>query len=159
MIARYNKYDYLYIPNRRKKEIITTKEQKIDYSFTKEGNLYFKNILEDELSDIYDVEIWVSYNANIPNTPEQWRLGSDKYVISENGILLVFAEGILPGWNIIEKNVCSKRINLSEISSARVIFRYKKKDWKMLENHPVEELSIATNKLNEYFERYSKFGL
>ncbi|EHL14789.1 hypothetical protein HMPREF9630_00832 [Peptoanaerobacter stomatis] len=159
MIARYNKCNYLYMSNRRKKEIITTKEQKTDSSFTKEGNLYFKNILEEELSDIYDVEIWVSYNANIPNTPEQWKLGSDKYVISENGILLVFAEGILPGWNVIEKNVCSQRINLSEISSARVVFVYKKKDGKMLENHLVEEISIATSELNEYFERYSKFGL
>jgi len=121
--------------------------------------LYFKNILEEELSDIYDVEIWVSYNTNIPNTPKQWKLGSDKSAISENGILLIFAEGILPGWNVIEKNVCSKRIDLSEISSARVVFVYRKKDGKMLENHIVEEISIATSELNEYFERYNKFGL
>ena len=159
MIARYHNYNYLYMSNRRKKEIITTKEQKTDPSFTKEGNLYFKNILEEELSDIYDVEIWVSYNTNIPNTPKQWKLGSDKSAISENGILLIFAEGILPGWNVIEKNVCSKRIDLSEISSARVVFVYRKKDGKMLENHIVEEISIATSELNEYFERYNKFGL
>lgn len=159
MIAKYNKYNYLYLSNRRTKEIITTKKQKTDSSFRKEGNLYFKNISEDDLSDIYDVEIWVTYNANIPNTPKQWKLGNDQSVISEKGILLVFSNGILPGWNIIEKNVCAKRVSLSKLSDVQVVFSYRKKDDKILENHIVEDFSIDVSDLNKYFDEYNKFKL
>lgn len=159
MIARYKKCDYLYVANRRRKEIITTKSQKADVSFVHEGDLYFKEILEEELSDIYDVEFWVLYKSNILHIPEQWKLSNEKSVITKEGILLIFAEGILPGWDIMEKNVCSRRVNISEISGARMVLVYKKKDGRICNERLIEEKSIAVSELNEYFDRYSKSEL
>lgn len=159
MIARYNECDYLYVANRRRKEIITTQLQKADVSFVHEGDLYFKEIIEEELSDIYDVEFWVSYKTNIPHTPEQWKLSNEKSVITKEGILLIFAEGILPEWDVVEKNVCSRRVDISEIFGARMVFVYKKKDGKICNEHLIEERCIAVSELNEYFTRYSKSEL
>ena len=159
MIARYKKSEYLYVANRRRKEIITTKSQKADVSFVHEGNLYFKEILEEELSDIYDVEFWVSYKSDISHAPEQWKLSNEKSVITRAGILLIFAEGILPGWDVVEKNVCSRRVDISEISGARIVFIYKKKDGRTCNDRLIEERSIAVSELNEYFDRYSKSEL
>ncbi len=159
MIARYNKRDYLYVANRRRKEIITTQLQKVDMSFVHEGDLYFKEITEEELSDIYDVEFWVSYKTNIPNTPERWKLSNEKATITKEGILLIFAEGILPGWDVVEKNVCSRRVDISEIFGARMVLVYKKKDGRICNERLIEERSIAVSELNEYFTRYSKSEL
>lgn len=159
MFAKYNGYDYLYIPSARKAEIITTDKKKIDSSFAHNSNLYFKKIREEELSDIYNTEIWVTYHANIPDTPTQWKLGSDNSIISNNKVVLIFAEGILPGWDVLEKNVCCKAVLLSEVSSAKVVLSYKKKDSKVLERHLIEEISIDTSDLAECIEKYSKFNV
>lgn len=159
MIARYNECDYLYVANRRRKEIVTTKSQKADASFVYEGNLYFKEVLEEDLSDIYSVEFWVSYKTNILHTPEQWKLSNEKSVITDAGVLLTFAEGILPGWDIVERNVCSHKVNISEISAVRIVLRYKKKDGKVCNGQVIEEKSIAVSELDEYLNRYNKFNL
>ncbi len=159
MIARYNKREYLYVANRRKKEIITYKLSKTDESFVREGNLFFREVSEDELSDIYDIEFWVTYKADIPNTPEQWKLSNEKNKINSEGILLVFAEGILPGWDVVEKNVCSHRVNMSDISGAQMVISYKKKDGKVCDKHIREERSVMLSELEELFERYSRTAL
>lgn len=159
MFAKYNGYDYLYVSNTRKTEIITTDKKKTDSSFTRDSKIYFKKIREEELSDIYDAEIWLTYHTNIPGTPTQWKLGSDNSMISNNEVALIFAEGILPGWDILEKNVCCKTVLLSEVSSAKVVLTYKKKAGKILENRLVEEISIDTRDLIKYIEKYSKFNV
>ena len=70
MIARYKEHEYLYAVNRRRKEIITTKSQKADMGFVHESKLYFKEIRDEDLSDVFDVEFWVTYRSNIPYAPE-----------------------------------------------------------------------------------------
>ena len=154
MFARYNNYDYIYMTSARKKEIMTTDKKKTDSTFMHDNRLYFKEIHEEELSDIYEAEIWVTYHANIPDTPTQWKLGSNNPMISNNEVALVFAEGILPGWDVLEKNVCCKAVLLSEVSSAKVVLTYKKKDGKVLENRIIEEISIDTSDLVKYIEKY-----
>lgn len=101
----------------------------------------------------------MTYHTNIPGTPTQWKLGSDNSMISNNEVALIFAEGILPGWDILEKNVCCKTVLLSEVSSAKVVLTYKKKAGKILENRLVEEISIDTRDLIKYIEKYSKFNV
>lgn len=159
MFAKYRGYDYLYIPSTRKAEIITTDKKKIDSSFAHDSNLYFKKIREEELSDIYNAEIWVTYHTNIHDTPTQWKLRSDNPMLSNDEVALIFAEGILSGWDVLEKNVCCKAVLLSDVSSAKVVLTHKKKDGKVLENRITEEISIDASDLVEYIEKYSKFNV
>ena len=74
-------------------------------------------------------------------------------------VSLVFAEGILPGWLILEKNVCEKEVSLSELTNAKVIFTYKKKDGYVLENELVEELIIPVTELPYYFKKYNRLSI
>ena len=158
MIARYKEHEYLYAVNRRRKEIITTKSQKADMGFVHEGQLYFKEIRDEDLSDIFDVEFWITYRSDIPYAPEQWKLSNEKSVVTNDGVLLVFTEGVLPGWNVIGKNVCSSRVNISEISGVRMCFLYKKKNGSTCDCL-IEERSIAVSELKDYFDRYNKLAL
>ena len=159
MFAKYNGFCYGYISNRRNKEIITRQEQKTDSSFTKDGNLYIKNVQEEDLSDIYNVAIWVSYDANLPTTPKEWRLICSESTVSEQGALLIFAEGILPGWDVIDKNVCSKRVPLSDLLDAKVVHTYRKKDGTLFEQPVTEEMSIDITDLTTYLDRYNQFNV
>lgn len=159
MFAQYNGCFYGYISNRRNKEIITRQEHKVDSSFTKDGNLYVKNVQEVDLSDIYNVAILVSYDTNIPNTPKEWRLICSKLTISDQGVLLIFAEGVLPGWDIIDKNVCSKRVPLSDLLDAKVVYTYRKKDGTLFEQSVTEETSIDVTELAMYVDRYNQFNV
>lgn len=158
MFAKYKNHDYIYAKNKRKSEIITTQAHKTDSSFTKERNVYVKSIPEENLSTIFDVTIYVSYETNIPNTPKEWKLNYTLEPISDK-VSLVFAEGILPGWLILEKNVCEKEVSISELTNAKVIFTYKKKDGYVLENELVEELIIPVTELPYYFEKYNRLSI
>lgn len=40
----------------------------------------------------------------------------------DNKVKLRFAEGILPGWDIEERNVCTKEVHFNEISCTKVKF-------------------------------------
>ena len=159
MIAKYNDCEYFYIANQRKKEIITSVCSKADASFTHEGAVYFKEVLEGNLSDIYDIEFWVLYDAGFANTPKWWRLDKEKSIITEDGVLLLFTEGALPGWDIIEKNVCANRVNLSEITGARMIRKYIKKGGKVCRPYFIEEKTITVLELLDLHTRYSKTEL
>ena len=159
MFAQYNGHFYGYISNIRNKEIITRQEHKVDSSFTKDGNLYIKNVQETDLSDIYNVAIWVSYDTNIPNTPKEWRLICSKSTVSDEGALLIFAEGILPGWDVIDKNVCSKRVPLSDLLDAKVVYTYRKKDGTLFEQSVTEEVSIDVTDVTKYLDRYNQFNV
>lgn len=159
MFAQYNGYCYGYISNRRNKEIITRQEYKVDSSFTKDGNLYVKNVQEADLSDIYNVAILVSYDTNIPNTPKEWRLICSKSTVSDEGVLLIFAEGVLPEWDIIDKNVCSKRVPLSDLLDAKVVYTYRKKDGTVFEQSVTKETSIDVTELAMYVDRYNQFNV
>lgn len=159
MFAQYNGYCYGYISNIRNKEIITRQEYKTDSGFTKDGDLYVKNVQEIDLSDIYNVAIWVSYDTNIPNTPKEWRLICSKSTVSDEGALLIFAEGILPGWDVIDKNVCSKRVLLSDLLDAKVVYTYRKKDDTLFEQSVTEETIIDVTELAMYVDRYNQFNV
>ena len=108
MIAKYMGYEYAYISNRRSKEIVTSQKVKIDGSFNSEKGFYYKKVSEDDLTDIYNIEFCVTYKSGLKDVPITWILENEAKVIVDNKIQLVFAEGILPGWDIVEKNVCSK---------------------------------------------------
>ena len=159
MFAQYNGYCYGYISNIRTKEIITRQEYKTDSGFTKDGDLYVKNVQEGDLSDIYNVGVWVSYNANLPTTPKEWRLICSKSTVSEQGVLLIFADGILPGWDVIDKNVCSKRVPLSDLLDAKVVYTYRKKDGTLFEQSVTEEVSIDVTDVTKYLDRYNQFNV
>ncbi len=79
------------------------------------------------MSDIFNLEIMVLYESGFAGVPDWWTVGHESPLVDKDGsILLIFAEGFLPGWNVVEKNVCSCRIPVDSIQMVKLILSYKK---------------------------------
>lgn len=159
MFAKFNDTIYSYVANRRKKEIITRNLNKTNADFKRDGGVFYKAVSEEELTDIFNVEIWVNYNTGLPNTPFYWQVGIDGRGYADGKILLRFSEGILPGWNIEEKNVCIKYVDVNEIEKAKVVYVYKRKDnTTCLPSQKVEK-EITVDEMLCIFEKYKKTNI
>lgn len=154
MFAKYKDNIYLYIKNRRMNKIITRSLQKINPEFKKDDDgVFYKAVSESELADVFNVEFWVSYNTGLPNTPLYWQVDLDEQDSVNGKILLRFSEGILPNWEIEEKNVCKKYVDVSELKEAKIIYVYKKRNniiysppQKVEENIPIDKMLILFKK-------------
>ena len=156
MIAKYNNEEYIYVVNRRAKEIVTNKNSKNDGTFIFEKGVFYKKITEEEITDIYNFEYWVKYKSGLPNVSEWWKIGSEQNTITNDYVILLFAEGILPGWKIEEKNVCSNEVKLTSVSGAKIKVIYRRKDNRELQIPIIEERIVKISELNEIHKKYSR---
>jgi hypothetical protein len=145
MIAKYNNEYYLYICNRRTKEIITRQKIKTDNTFVSDDCVFYKQINSDDIEDLFDVKFFVSCDSGIANTPTEWEIGPDE--IKGDQILLRFADGILPGWKVEEKNVCTKCIGVEDVLSAKEVRSYKRKDYVTLLSENIKERTVESEDL------------
>ena len=124
MIAVYKGTQYKIIKDGKRWELISKKPNSIEAGFTKGGDLFYKSI--DNLTlldDIYDMWIMVVYDTHFDKVSKQWRLEITKEFFMDNKVKLLFGEGLLPGWTVEDKNVCSKYVDISEISDAYIVKR------------------------------------
>ena len=63
------------------------------------------------------------------------------------------------GWDVIDKNVCSKRVPLSDLLDAKVVYTYRKKDGTLFEQSVTEEVSIDVTDVIKYLDRYNQFNV
>lgn len=156
MFANYSNEKYIYIANRRTKEIVTHLSMKTDESFVYDKGIFYKKITDEELTDIYDVEFWVKYESGFNGVSAWWKLGNDKDPVIGNQVALIFSEGILPGWKIIEKNVCSNEVDISSLSETKIRIIYRKKDGKSYQTPMVQEQKIIVSELMNLYDKYCK---
>lgn len=156
MFAKYNDNLYFYVANKRKKEIITRNPRKVNEDFRRDGNVFYKSVSENELIDIFNVELWVDFNTGLPNTPFHWQVGFDGRDYVNGKVLLRFSEGILPGWTTEEKNVCTKYIAINEIEGAKIVYLYKKRNAIACEPPQRVENIISISEIMDLFEQYKK---
>ena len=64
---------------------------------------------------------YVIYDTHLDKVPKEWRINIGNSAIKEDSVYLLFAEGILPGWKVEDKNVCSTYIKNEDISQAWTI--------------------------------------
>ena len=159
MIAKYMDCEYTYVSNRRCKEIITSQKEKIKEDFIFENGMYYKAVNENELTDIYSVNFFVKYETEFIGVSDWWKLGNEQNVIIDNQVQLVFAEGILPNWNIVDKNVCSLLAPLDKILSAKMVISYRKRDGIVLEETINEERIISLKELKQLHRGYCRGNL
>ena len=110
LVAVYKGNKYKFVSNKRRKGIITRCVQKTDGSFLKENDMYYNPVDEKDLSDIYMIEFYIFFDAGLKGVSSWWKITEADLL--DNKVKLRFAEGILPGWNIEEKNVCTNEIGV-----------------------------------------------
>lgn len=150
MVAVYKGNKYKFVSNKRRKGIITRCVQKTDNTFLKENDIYYKPIDKKDLSDIYATEFYIFFDAGLKGVSSWWKVSEAD--LSDGKVKLRFAEGILPGWNIEEKNVCTNEIEFNEIPYAKVKFVFTKINGKE-ENVIKEEIkrwNEILHNINEY---------
>ena len=151
MVAVYKGNKYKFVSNKRRKGIITRCVQKTDGSFLKENDTYYKSVDEKDLSDIYTVEFYVFFDTGLKDVSAWWKVTEAD--LMDDKVKLRFAEGILPGWNIEEKNVCTNEINFNEIPYAKVKFEFKKINGK--EENVIKEEIKRWNEILQNISEYS----
>lgn len=158
MIAKYNRELYEIVRNGKKYEIITYQDNKASEGFIKDKDLYFKTVLDDDimLTDIFNVEFYVYYNTGLPSVQSEWRISLGGASIKDEKVRLRFAEGYLPGWEVEEKGVCVKDIELEDILDSKIIYNYIKREGIKLESPYIEEKNISKEELKNMYVMYKK---
>lgn len=156
MIAVYNGLQYRYTSNKRAKEISTKHKEKTDRSFLNNNGLYYKSVSEDDLSDIYAVTFMVFYDFKLDGVPNWWEI-SDTDIVGKQ-LKIRFAAGILPNWNVEDKNVCTTLVRAAHITKAKIRITYRKRNGKAADNLIVER-QIDVSSLIERIEEISERNL
>lgn len=161
MIAKYNGELYEIVRNGEKYQIITYQDNKASQGFTKHKDLYFKTVSDDDimLTDIFDVEFCVYYNTGLPSVQSEWRISLGGESIKDEKVRLRFAEGYLPGWEVEEKGVCVKEIELEDVLDSKIIYKYIKREGIKLESPYIEEKNISKEELKSMYDMYKKGNL
>ena len=128
MIAKYNEKLYRYVANSRQRRIITSQSSKREEDFIKDDEIFYRNVAEEELTDIFDVKFYVGYDAKLPDTPTEWAIENSAIGMLGKKVRLLFTEGYLPDWKVTDKYVCEKCVSVSELSYGKTVYKYKKKD-------------------------------
>lgn len=153
MIAVCGGFEYKYVSNRRHKEIITKHLTKTDSTFVKDKGLYYKSVIEEDLSDIYSVEFMIFHDFNLDSVPQWWKISYADVV--GDLIRIRFASGILPNWTVEEKNVCTTTLQINSITEAKVGYTFKRRNGINVDNLIVEktvDVSEFIKKIEELSE-------
>lgn len=156
MIGKYKDEYYYYVYNDRVSNIITCDNNKANDDFSFKNGYFYKKIQKKELSEIFDISFWVSYDAKINGIPKIWEIKSNITDINNNRITIQYSNGLLPGWEAVEKNVSIKTIDINDIESAKVIKKYYKKDNVDYINPIIEEVYLDYDSLIKYRKYYNK---
>ncbi|MBO5620188.1 MAG: hypothetical protein J5959_00990 [Butyrivibrio sp.] len=126
MIGKYKDKYYSYIRNSKAQVLVTRSKKKADGIFEKDDGAYVKKVKDEDLSDIFEVKFRVEYDAKLQDTPLWWNVFPEDF--TKFGVNLVFAEGFLPNWKVVDKFVCKKFIPYIELGNCEVVYKYIKKD-------------------------------
>lgn len=156
MIARYNNMYYRISKGRAGHELLTMIKEKAQVGFQYDRSVFYKKVdlSDNRLSDIFNLDIWVHYDTGIPNVPVEWKIDIDTNIFIEGTLFLRFVDGILPGWNIEEKNVSYTKISINDIIGVRAVYTYLKKDGNLLSSPISHEIPMESEGLLELYRKY-----
>ena len=157
MFAKYKNGLYRFIKNPRTKkyEIVTNIREKFYPEFIEYKTGAYKEVTLDiiDLTDIFDVELWVKYDCGYSVFSKEWEIALSGQFLAD-GKLVLEGNGDIPGWFRPEKHVSRNYIPLNDIESAWVVYRYPKKDGVVLEKPLTIREDISIEKLIELRNYY-----
>lgn len=122
MIAEYKGKQYKIVKDGKSWELVSKNPDCVKDGFVKDGKLFYKSVNDlSQVDDVYDMWVMVEYDTHLEKVNKTWRLEITKEFFTGNEVKLLFGEGILPGWKVEDKNVCSKYVNVCDISTAFII--------------------------------------
>jgi hypothetical protein len=148
-IARTNGYEYRYLE--RDRLIATKQKRKTDSSFTYNNGIYFKELKEEHLSEIYAVQFFVTCKNDegaYELTHEQERLADEHIILS--------SEEYTSGWREERNGVFVKEVPLSDISDICAVYAYRKKGVEVLSSEEEERLHLSFSEFHSLYHVYKE---
>ncbi len=127
MIARYNNRLYYYVLNSEKNisNIITEKKEKaLDGFIEHRKGIYIKNVLLDDLTDVFDVSYRIIYPTEFSDISDEWEVCSDICDIDGKTVKILIGDGRFQDWKREDKYTWTKRIHSEEIDKAKIVKTY-----------------------------------
>lgn len=113
--------------------------------FSYQNNGHFKSsIIQSWTAKVHD-------HHSFKDVSTWWKITEADLL--DNKVKLRFAEGILPGWDIEERNVCTKEVHFNEVSCTKVKFVFEQIGGK--EENVIKE---ETKSWNETLKDIKEYG-
>ena len=92
-IYKNNLYDYVRF--RGHFELITEKQEKAFPEFAKRSDYWVKvtDKTDSDLTDIFDVQLWVEHHTGFEGFPTEWNFGLDGYDVVDGKIVIETSKG------------------------------------------------------------------
>lgn len=157
MYATYKDQDYYYLEDdfTGKVNIGTNQKNKADDTFNLTGGMYYKEISNAQLKNIFDIDYYVKYEYSDKLSQRWWKI--DPYgtkVISNGAICLTFYDGLLDGWEIQDKSTCSAKVALSQIEKCKISYLYLRRDNNTFQQPITIEKEVSLDELIHTREKY-----
>lgn len=151
MVAKYKDNYYSCVLNTKEQILLTGIKSKAVFGFEEDGDIFYKNITQEELCDIFEVHYYVEYDSKLEHTPLWWEVNQEDF--STEGVYLYFTEGFLPDWEIWDKGICRKYITYADIRNCRVCIEYKRKNFERT-NFVDDKGMMDTDSMLKLLEKY-----
>ncbi len=153
MVAKYKDNYYSCVLNSKEQILLTGIKSKAVFGFEEDGDIFYKNITQEELCDIFEVHYYVEYDSKLEHTPLWWEVNQEDF--STEGIYIYFAEGFLPDWEVWDKGICRKFVNYADIKKCRVEIKYIRKDFEKTDY--VDDIGIMNaESMLKLYEKYDE---
>jgi len=137
-------------------ELLTYKADKTDSTFEFDDGIYYKAIEQDDpdIVDVYTVHYLIDYDTGLDRVPTTWKVDTSRAEFMNNEVLLVFGQGQLPDWEILENTVCQKCVKLEECGTIKIVYKYDVKNGEKCNPLLQVEEELTKDEFREVFERY-----
>lgn len=164
MIVKYNNSEFKYAKilfMRDEYFIFTRKKNLVDksFKFDDEKKWFYKQVDSKDLTDIYDYKFVVIYDTGLKIEKKEWVLGDVWFEMIEEDKVNIAMRSSIPyaGWEMVDRNIFAKWVNISELEGAKLRRYYSKKDGIEYDPPLIEERNIDVNELYEYKLFYDNF--
>lgn len=137
-------------------ELLTYKADKTDSTFEFDDGIYYKAIEQDDpdIVDVYTVHYLIDYDTGLDCVPTTWKVDTSRVEFMNDEVLLVFEQGRLPDWEILENTVCQKCVELEECGTIKIVYKYDVKNGEKYNPLLRVEKDLTKDQFREVFERY-----
>lgn len=149
LFVMHSKQDKYYLSSHKQFDKNFTKTQFPDFYISRGFNIY-----SPELTDIFDVQYLINYDAGIPGLPKIWKnpLFDDH---KDQLYLSVYNKYPLPGWCKRRNSaLCTKNVNFEQISNAKLIYTYCKKNGCVLVQPRIDYIDVDLRALRKIINYY-----
>lgn len=157
MIATYKGKNYRYVIDGSDTHLVSCYKDKADDSFYAITGPFYKDVesIEDEnISDVFDVDIFVYYRDEQHDIPTLYKVEGYALDRGKEKILIKSVPKDLEGWEPSEDGGSQKLISIEDVVSGKAVYNYKKFEGTVFYTRYVVEKYLKNDQVIECYKAY-----